>query len=70
MNGTPPNPPLDAVEPLRQHLSDFAVPILGGLPIGHDADARSVVVGAMANMDADRGVLTQRPDETTVSETS
>ncbi len=57
--GTPPNPPLDAVALLRQHLRDFGVPILGGLPIGHDADARSVVIGATATIDADRGTLTQ-----------
>lgn len=60
LNGTPPNPPLDVVELLRQHLSGFAVPILAGLPIGHDPDARSVVIGMMAEMDADHGTLIQR----------
>jgi muramoyltetrapeptide carboxypeptidase len=38
VNGTPPNPPLDAVELLHQPVSGFAVPILGGLPISHHAD--------------------------------
>lgn len=61
INGTPPNPPLDAVELLRQHLHAFGVPILGGLPIGHDADAHSVVIGASVAIDANRGTLIQYP---------
>ncbi|ACB28320.1 S66 peptidase family protein [Methylobacterium radiotolerans] len=61
VKGTPPNPPLDAIDLLRQHLSGFAVPILGGLPIGHDGDARSVLIGARAELDADSGTLVQRP---------
>lgn len=65
VNGTPPNPPLDAIELLRQHLSGFAVPILGGLPIGHAPEARSILVGAMAEMDADSGVITQHSREMT-----
>lgn len=59
INGTPPNPPLDAVELLRQHLHGFGVPILGGLPIGHNADAHSVVIGASTEINADRGTLIQ-----------
>jgi muramoyltetrapeptide carboxypeptidase len=60
VNGTPSNPPLDAIALLRQHLSGFAVPVLGGLPIGHDADAGSVIIGAWAVLDAKKGTLVQR----------
>jgi len=56
---TPANPPLDAIELLRQHLSGFGVPVLGGLPIGHDADARSVLIGAQTEIDATAGLLMQ-----------
>jgi hypothetical protein len=38
-------------------ISRFAVPIVGGLPIGHHADARSILVGAMTEMDAENGIL-------------
>ncbi|WP_306120877.1 MULTISPECIES: hypothetical protein [unclassified Roseitalea] len=59
ITGTPANPPLDAIELLRQHLSSFGVPVLGGLPIGHDADARSVLIGAQTEIDATAGLLMQ-----------
>ena len=64
IHGTPPSPPLNALALLRQHLFGFGVPILGGLPIGHDAHARSVVIGMTAEINADLGTLTQsfRPD--------
>ncbi|MEQ8446394.1 MAG: LD-carboxypeptidase [Pelagibacterium sp.] len=65
VHGTPPNPPLDAIVLLRQHLSELNVPILGGLPIGHDADASSIVIGMMTEIDADHGTLIQRPEEMT-----
>lgn len=61
ITGTPPNPPLDAVELLRQHLRPFGVPILGGLPSGHHPDAQAVVLGAVAEIDADRGLMKQSP---------
>lgn len=59
IDGTPPNPPLNAIALLRQHLAELDVPILGGLPLGHHADARSVLIGAPTAIDADRGVLVQ-----------
>ena len=43
---------------LRDRLGALGVPILGGLPIGHERDARSVVSGAEVLLDADAGVLT------------
>ncbi|WP_306120935.1 MULTISPECIES: LD-carboxypeptidase [unclassified Roseitalea] len=60
ITGTPANPPLDAIELLRQHLCRFGVPVLGGLPIGHDADARAVLIGAPTEIDATAGVLMQQ----------
>lgn len=59
ITGTPANPPLDAIELLRQHLSGFGVPVLGGLPIGHDVDARPVLIGAQTEIDATAGLLMQ-----------
>jgi len=59
ITGTPANPPLDAIELLRQHLSGYGVPMLGGLPLGHDADAESVSIGAHTEIDVDAGVLKQ-----------
>ncbi|WP_372571101.1 hypothetical protein [Ruegeria jejuensis] len=59
INGTPPNPPIDATGLLRRHLEKFDVPILGGLPIGHDPDTRSVVLGAETLIDAGTGRLKQ-----------
>ena len=59
INGTPPNPPIDAIRLLNQHLEVFGVPMLGGLPIGHDPDAQSVLIGAHTHIDAEKGMLTQ-----------
>ena len=42
---------------LRDHLGKLGVPILGGLPIGHDPDALTIPVGAPATLDADAGTL-------------
>ena len=43
---------------LRDRLSLLDVPILGGLPIGHDADARTVPIGGLATLDATAKTLT------------
>ncbi|HDZ72892.1 MAG TPA: LD-carboxypeptidase [Aurantimonas coralicida] len=53
INGTPSNPPWSAIDLIRQHLGPLEVPILGGLPIGHDMDARSVPIGRTVILDAD-----------------
>ncbi|MBO0664294.1 LD-carboxypeptidase [Jiella sp. CQZ9-1] len=57
--GTPDRPPFSAMSLLREHLAGFGVPILGGLPIGHHADARTVLIGAKTVIDADAGTLIQ-----------
>lgn len=61
--GTSDNPPLSAVSLLREHLGGFGVPILGGLPIGHHADARSVLIGVETAIDAASGTLIQAPNQ-------
>ena len=42
---------------LRDRLGALGVPVLGGLPVGHERDARSLVLGAEVTLDADAGVL-------------
>jgi muramoyltetrapeptide carboxypeptidase len=42
---------------LREHLDRLGVPILGGLPIGHGRNPRSVPLGTTATLDADAGTL-------------
>ena len=48
------------VDVLRDHLVRLAVPILGGLPIGHGAAPQTVPIGAVAALDATAGVLSVR----------
>lgn len=42
---------------LRDHLSRFGVPILGGLPLGHGDRPETVPLGAMAVLDTQAGTL-------------
>ncbi len=46
------------VDVLRDHLDRYGVPILGGLPIGHGKNPKTVPIGAMATLDAESGTLT------------
>jgi muramoyltetrapeptide carboxypeptidase len=46
---------------LRDRLAPLGVPMLGGLPLGHGADAVAVPVGTEAVLDADQGILTVAP---------
>jgi muramoyltetrapeptide carboxypeptidase len=46
-----------AIDVLRDRLSRFGVPILGGLPIGHGEGPIAVPIGTMAELNADVGVL-------------
>lgn len=43
---------------LHDHLRHLNVPVLGGLPIGHNENTITVPVGTQATLDADRGTLT------------
>lgn len=49
------------VDLLRERLAPLGVSILGGLPLGHGADALAVPLGTVAELDADRGTLTVSP---------
>ncbi|MDB5506752.1 MAG: LD-carboxypeptidase [Devosia sp.] len=42
---------------LREHLTPLAVPLLGGLPLGHGTDARCILMGGPTLLNADRGEL-------------
>ena len=46
-----------AIDVLRDRLSAFGVPILGGLRIGHGRDPVAIPIGTMADLDADTGEL-------------
>lgn len=46
------------VEMLQERLGALGVPVLGGLPLGHDPDPLTVPLGTMATLDATAGVLT------------
>lgn len=50
--------PLDV---LRHHLDRWAVPVLGGLPIGHGVDVHTVPLGTTATLDPTGGTLTLEP---------
>lgn len=45
------------IDLLRQHLAPLNVPILGGLPLGHGPNARSLPMGRMTVLDAAAGEL-------------
>lgn len=51
---------LSVVDLLREHLAPLGVPILGGLPLGHEASALVTLIGAPAVLDAAAGTLSVR----------
>lgn len=54
----PPNLPSFSVEAvLRDRLSDLEIPIVSGLPFGHDGENAALPVGVSVTLDSDRGVL-------------
>ena len=42
---------------LRDHFSQLGVPILGGLPIGHGKNPKTIPIGTQATLDAETGKL-------------
>ncbi|WP_246226245.1 S66 peptidase family protein [Chelativorans xinjiangense] len=46
------------IDLLREHLGQLDVPILGGLPLGHDKEPLATLVGAWAFLDVAAGKLT------------
>ncbi len=43
----------DTIDMVAEHLNALAVPVLGGLPLGHGENPECVYVGAPAELDAD-----------------
>ncbi|TXI10865.1 MAG: LD-carboxypeptidase [Rhizobium sp.] len=52
--------PYSVIDILREHLAALNVPVLGGLPLGHGDRAASVLIGAVAELDARAGTLAIR----------
>ena len=52
-----PSGSLTIADLLREHLAQLDVPMLGGLPLGHGAGARSILMGRPSVLDADRREL-------------
>jgi muramoyltetrapeptide carboxypeptidase len=54
----PPNVPSFTVEEvLRDRLSDLEIPIVSGLPFGHDGENAALPVGVPARLDGEQGIL-------------
>ncbi|MFM7448235.1 MAG: LD-carboxypeptidase [Leptolyngbyaceae cyanobacterium] len=51
-------PSFTVEEVLRDRLSDLGVPIVAGLPFGHDGPNAALPVGVLARLDGDQGTLT------------
>lgn len=49
------------IDVLRDRLARLNVPILGGLPIGHDKHPQTTPLGTLATLDAEAGTLTVMP---------
>ncbi|MBE9064518.1 LD-carboxypeptidase [cf. Phormidesmis sp. LEGE 11477] len=54
---TKPGPTLSVEEVMRDRLADLHIPIVSGLPFGHDGENAAMPVGVPAQLDADAGVL-------------
>lgn len=50
-------PSLTIEEVLRDRLSDLGIPIVSGLPFGHDGENAALPVGSLVELDGDRGIL-------------
>lgn len=48
------------IDILREHLAELGVPVLGGLPLGHGNSPASILLGAVAELDAEAGTLAIR----------
>lgn len=47
----------DVIDVLKDHLAYFRVPILGGVPVGHGQDQRTLALGAIVEIDPQEGTL-------------
>jgi muramoyltetrapeptide carboxypeptidase len=50
-------PSFSVEEVLRDRLSDLGMPIVSGLPFGHDGENAALPVGVPARLDGDQGIL-------------
>ena len=50
-------PSLTVAEVLRDRIGDLGLPVVSGLPFGHDGDNAALPVGAIARLDSDAGSL-------------
>ncbi|MGF1570067.1 MAG: LD-carboxypeptidase [Nodosilinea sp.] len=50
-------PSLTVEEVLRDRLGDLGLPVVSGLPIGHDGENAALPVGILARLDGDSGLL-------------
>lgn len=55
--GTPGHSSWTAQEVLRDRVGDLGIPVVGGLPFGHDGVNAALPVGQLAQLDGDRGIL-------------
>lgn len=53
----------EAIDVLRLRLTRYQVPILGGVPVGHGIDQRTVALGANVEIDPQEGTLRYMYDE-------
>ena len=56
--GIKPSGSLTIVDLLHEYLTPLDVPILGGLPLGHDVGAQRIAMGYPTRIDAEHGILT------------
>ena len=54
---TKPGPTLTVDEVMRDRLADLHIPIVSGLPFGHDGENAALPVGLPVQLDADAGVV-------------
>lgn len=63
-------PSFTVAEVLRDRLGDLGIPVVAGLPFGHDGSNAALPVGAMARLDGDAGSLDILPAGNLSSESS
>jgi muramoyltetrapeptide carboxypeptidase len=58
-------PSFEVAAVLRDRLGDLGLPVVSGLPFGHDGDNAALPVGAMARLDGTSGTLEILPNVAT-----
>jgi muramoyltetrapeptide carboxypeptidase len=57
-------PSFTVAEVLHDRLGDLGIPVVSGLPFGHDGDNAALPAGGMACLDGDNGTLNILPSTT------